>query len=248
MSLVCAAVVAPAQVDIRLEIKNTTVLTHEPLMAGVTVVNQGLAALTLNAANGTGPQLRFNVEHDSGSSAVRRQGARPQELVVPAGQARALDVDLTMLYNMTQSDRYFVRALLMGGSIEVRSPLKVIDVVPGLELASASGSVPRAPGVRRIYSLRYWTRKQEEHIFLCVHDESFARTFSPVYLGSLIRVVRPTIELGAGGTVTVKHQVNRAQMMVSTLKSQPNKLSLLSQRPVRITSKALPKAPSLLRN
>jgi hypothetical protein len=245
---VFAAVIATAQVDIRLEIENTTVLTHEALMARVTVLNQGLAPLTINAADGTGPQLRFNVEHDSGRSAARRQGARPQELAVPAGQARALDVDLTMLYDMTQSDRYFVRALLIGGNVEVRSSLKVIDIVPGLELASASGSVPRAPGVRRIYSLRYWARKQEEHVFLCVHDEPSGRTFSPVYLGTLIRVVRPTMQLGEGGTVTVKHQVNRAQMMVSTLKSRANRLSLLSQRPVRMRSKPLPKAPSLLRN
>jgi len=240
------AVSAMGQADLKLDIENTTVLTHEPLMARVTVLNSGTLPLVINDASGAGPQLRFSVEHDSEQMATRRQGGALAPLTLQPGQAQVLEVDLTMRFVLTQSDRYFVRALLDGDGAQARSSLKVIDVVPGMELASVTGSVLRAPGVRRAYSLRYWSRNQKEHVFLCVSEAPSGRVFPPIHLGTLIRVVRPTITVGQGGTVTVKHQVNRSQMMVSTLRSLRDKLALVSQRPVRITTAAPTKAPATL--
>jgi hypothetical protein len=241
-----AAVSAMGQVDLGLEIENSTVLRHEPLMAHVTVLNGGAVPLVINAAGGVGPQLRFIVEHNSGRSAVRRQGGALASLTLQPGQAQMLEVDLTMHFVLTQADRYFVRAVLDAGGGQARSSLKAVDVVPGIELEAVTGTVPRAPGVQRTYSLRYWGRKQKEHAFLCVSESPSGRTFAPIYLGAIIRVVRPTVTVGKDGAVTVKHQVNRSQMMVSTLRSRRDKLTLVSQKPVRITTAAPPKAPARL--
>ncbi|MBL7075936.1 MAG: hypothetical protein ISS31_00555 [Kiritimatiellae bacterium] len=242
-----AAAMATGQVDLRLDIATSTVLTHEPLTARVTVVNNGALPLAVNAADGSGPQLYFGVEHDSGVSAVRREGGALPAFMVPPGRVETVEVDLTMRFVLTQSGSYFVRALLDGGGVEARSSLKVIDVVPGIELIRTSGNVPYAPGVRRTYSLRYWGRQRRDHVFLCVSDAPSGRTFAPIHLGTLMRVVRPTMSAGDDGVVTVKHQVNRSQMMVSTLKSRRSRLSLVSQRPVRTSSAPMPKPPTLPR-
>ncbi len=238
---------AMGQVNIQLECENTTVLTHEPLTVRVTVLNSGVTPLVINSAGGAGPQLRFSVEHDSGRPARRRQGETLAPLTLQPGQAQVLEVDLTMHVVLTQPDRYFVRAAVKDGvDVLARSSLKAIDVVPGTELAAAAGGVPGAPGIKRTYSLRYWGRKQKEHVFLCVSDAPSGRAFAPIHLGTLVRVVRPTVTMGKGGMVTVKHQVNRSQMMVSTLRSRRDRLTLVSQKPVRITNAAPPKAPARL--
>ncbi len=246
MATLLTAVSAMGQVDLRLDIENTTVLTHEPLMARVTVVNNGVEPLVVNAAGGAGPQLYFNVEHDSRGASARRQGKVLPPLTLQPGHAQVVEVDLTMHFVLTQSGRYFVRAKLGGGGVEARSSLKVIDMVPGMELVSVTGSIPRTPGVRRTYSLRHWSWKREKHVLLCVSDAPSGRVFAPIHLGTFISVVRPTLTVGADGMVTVKHQVNRFQMMVSTLKSLRDKVTLVSQRPVRITASAPPKAPASL--
>jgi hypothetical protein len=240
------AAAAVGQVDLRLDIENTTVLTHEPIVARVTMLNGGAMPLVINAASGAGPQLRFNVERDSGRLAERRQGGSLSPLTLRPGQAQLLEVDLTMHFVLTQSDRYFVRAVLDDG-VEARSSLKAFDVIPGMELVKVTGNVTGAPGVQRTYSLRYWGRNRKEHVFLCVSDAPSGRAFAPIHLGTLIRVVRPTVTVRTDGTVTVRHQVNRSQMMVSTLRSRRDKLTLVSQRPVRMPTPPRPKPPTLPR-
>ncbi len=245
--LLVAGTAAMAQVHVRLDVGTSTVLKHEPLMVRVVVQNDGGAPLIVNAPGGSGPQLRFNVEHNNGRRARRRQNAGRKQVAVPAGEARVIEADVTKYVDVTAPDRYFVRAVIEGAGGEARSTLKQIDVVPGLEVARTVGAVALAPGVRRTYSLRYWPRNQEEHIFLCVSDVPTGRVFEPVYLGTLVRVVQPTLELGADGIVTVVHQVNRSQVMVSTLNSQRDRLTLVTQKPERIAAGAPRKAPGLPR-
>ncbi|MBT3294200.1 MAG: hypothetical protein HN919_04475 [Verrucomicrobia bacterium] len=234
------AVSAQGQLDLKLRLEHAAVLTHEPILAHVTIHNTGIQPVTLNAPDGTGVQLRFYIERDNGDSVATRRGApRPGRVVVPVGGTQTVSADLTMLCAMQKTGRYFVRGLVSGGRADSRSRLQMVDVVPGLELTKVSGAVPGAPGVRRTFALRYWARERKEQLFLCVSDEPRGRIFAPVALGAVIRVVRPTLTMDHAGTVTVSHQINRAQMMISNVRSAATRLTLESQRTVRIQS--LPK-------
>lgn len=170
----------------------------------------------------------------------------PRLSVSPGGVA-TVDLDVTRYAVMREPGHYFVRVVLEGGGFSARSTLKAVDVVPGLELLRATGGVPGAPGVRRRYVLRYWPRKNKEHLFLCVSDAPSGRVFAPIHLGLLLRVMPPSIAPAENGTVIVKHQVNRSQMMTSTLRSRPGQLALVSQDPVRLSAPPPPARPTLPR-
>lgn len=232
VALTLLAASAAGQLDVSLHMEHSAVLLHEPLQARVTIHNGGIDPVTLNDARG-GVQLLFYVERDNGVSIPARQQAPPvKRMVVEPGKTQAIEIDLTMQFAMADPGRYFVRAVLDDGREAIRSRLKMVDVVPGLELAKASGAVPKAPGVQRTYSLRYWARDGKEYAFLCVSDTPSGQVFAPINLGTLVRVARPTVTIDDQGAVTVTHQVNRGQLMVSTLESAADKLTLKSQIPV----------------
>ncbi len=232
---------ASGQLKLGLDVDPSTGIVHESLMARVTVENGSGAPLAVNSGTEAGLRLRLSVENDGGERAPSREAHPLPRLDIGPGGVQTLEVDLTMRFVMSQPDRYFVRAVLEGGATDVRSPLKVVDVVPGLELARTSGRVPGLTGVRRDYVLCYWPRDRKEQLFLCVTEAPSKRVFPPIYLGSLVRVMKPTITLGADGLVEVRHQANRSQVMVSTLRSRRDRLSLVEQRPVRLAAGGTPR-------
>ena len=246
MSGVLLSVSAQGQLDLKLRLEHASVLAHEPLLAYVTIHNSDIQPVTLNAPDGTGLQLRFHVDRDNDTSVATRRGApRPARVEIPVGGSQTVSLDISMLCTMQKTGRYFVRALVSGGGSAGRSRLQMVDVVPGLELTKVHSAVLGAPGVRRTFCLRYWARERKEQLFLCVTDEPVARIFAPVALGPLIRVVRPTITMDKDGIITVMHQINRYQMMVSRIRSAATRLTLESQRTAPIAMGPRPGSATL---
>jgi len=228
---------ARAQVEVELNIETSAVLAYEPLMAHVTIRNNTSQAFTLNGDGATAPTLLWDVECANDERVVPSSDAPALPRVeVPAGATSAFVIDLTPRFQMGRPGRYFVRALVEDGDGVARSQLEMVDVVPGLELAQSKVRLPGVLGVERRCSLRHWSREGKDYLFLCVTDYPSGEHYPPLNLGSVVRVIRPTITVDANATLTITHQIDRGQLMVSTVKSVQGGLSLTTQKAVRIQS------------
>ena len=237
MIVALTAAQAAAQVEVALRIETSAVLSYESLLARVTVRNNSAYPLTLNGSGAHSAALRFRIERKSDDRVPMASNARAlQRTVIPVGATKEYLVDLAARFQIARPGRYFVRAHIQGEGLTAKSQLEMLDVVPGLELATLKARVPGTPGVLRQCSLRHWARGVKDYLFLCVTDSPSGQHDRPLNLGALVRVIRPTLTVDHAGTVTVTHQINRAQLMVSTLQSKRGGLSLTAQKVIRIQS------------
>ena len=104
-----------------------------------------------------------------------------------------------------------------------------MDVVDGIELKSVSRSIPGDPNRIRKYSIRYWTRDRKESLFFRSEEEATEMVYGVHYIGGLIRVFKPALNVDRKGNVTILHQSGRSLFTKTTFKSESYAVRFVDQ-------------------
>ena len=134
-----------------------------------------------------------------------------------------MDVFFAEHFSITESTRYFARAVLIHKRIRYESTLKSFNVVPGLRCGGAVQMFSNKEGLRREFELVHWGRDQVEHLFMKARDEGIStRRWRTTDLGPVIRVKPPVISVMQTGEVVVLHLATQGKFLYSTFWSLPD--------------------------
>jgi len=219
---------ARAGLDVTLDLEHETCLQYEAVVAIVTVHNDTDSSLVIHKKSAS--RLFFVIERkrDELVSMINDEPPVRRLAVDPDETGRVL-VDISRLYDVAATGRYFVRAVITRNGQRSESGRKVLKVVQGLELASVTKSVPGYADLDRTYKLRYWVRKDYEHLFLCVDEKESRLNYGVFELGRLVRVTEPLLEVDRKGNVIVVHQNGKDSHTRSVFKSERNGVTFVDQ-------------------
>jgi len=202
---------AVGQVRLGVDVEHESVLENEPVIATVAIGNDADTPMVF------GPD-----SYNARLTIVLRRGVRRTE-ELPADAMRQLDrriivlpgevhrevVELSSLYPMHEQRSYRVSVRVEHEDIAYSSRERVFDIVSGIEIASAVYPVPGYRDRKLAYSLRYWRRRQSEHLFLVVNDRTAGIAYGTFDLGRVIRFWPPVLRYDHAGRISVIHQSGR---------------------------------------
>jgi len=221
-------VLSQAQYAVDMVLENTSYLQFEAMEARVTIRNDSDHMLLLGGLRETAV-MEFKIIRNNETVTRRTRGLLVENVLVMPGQTKDIIIDLGRNYNIQSLGQYSVSATFsMDGSKSQTSP-RVVDVVPGLELDSKLRSVFNKPASVRKYSLKYWSRKDREMLFLCVVDEKEGMNYGVFMLGPIVRVFPPELSVDVAGNVLIKHQADNGVFAYTTLKSTVDGVALVGQ-------------------
>lgn len=139
-----------------------------------------------------------------------RDGRIIEELALEHDEAQAFQIPLTDWFALPEG-HYQARVKIFCGDLRYDSPIVIFDVVPGIEVATASHHVSLRPPVERTLRLVYWSREGHEYAFLRAEDHPSRGRIRTMLLGDILRIKKPSIERGPGGdgTFFIYRQVTR---------------------------------------
>ena len=124
-----------------------------------------------------------------------------------SGEGQLLDAFFAEHFPITESTRYFARAVLIHKRIRYESALKSFNVVPGLRCGGAVQMFANKEGLRREFELVHWGRDQVEHLFLKATDAGIStRSWTTTDLGPYLSMTRPKVSVLPSGEVVTLHR------------------------------------------
>lgn len=190
------AVTASAQaVSFRLSMSHESFVLGETVELTLKIVNQGaLPIVVRDYVAYSGNRLYLEItDQNKGEAKKIREGDIITDLALEKDEGEAIKINLSEWYHLP-SAHYQVKAVLICNGLRYDSPIQVFDVVPGIELATASHYVSLRPAVERTLHLVYWGREGREIAFLRAEDKPTGTMCRTLLLGDIMRVKRPSIE------------------------------------------------------
>ena len=231
-AVVClAASAALAQtLGFEVEMKHTSYVVGEPVLASVTIENHGFRPVHLSDF---GPfkenRLFFEIsQQPQVYLKQRREGKIITELELEKDEGTSCGVNLSEWYNLLAPGVYRIRAVLILGNERYESPMTGFDVVPGIELASETQFLQGRPPIERKLLLVYWSRDGKDVAFLRARDAN-GTTYGTLELGSLIRNRRPILQKVNETTYYVHRQITSDVFQRAEIISDASGVSLKEQ-------------------
>ncbi len=201
--------VAHGQVDLKLEIPQTQMLTGERIEVAVRISNFTGRTLTLGAETNW---LRFQVEDRSGA-AVFKLGEVPDSghFVLQAVERGTLRFDIAPCFKLDQPGRYKVFALArIPGGEDVASPAASFELVRGTRLAQQPFGFDGPAGMeRRKYVLHQANYLDTVALYVRVCDDTETVSYQVTRLGKTVSFTKPQNLLDAESRWHVLHQFGR---------------------------------------
>ena len=204
-----AASAALAQsLGFEVEMKHTSYVVGEPVLASVTIENHGFRPVHLTDF---GPfkenRLFFEIsQQPQVYLKQRREGKIITDIELEKDEGTSCGVNLSEWYNLLAPGSYRIRAVLILGNERYESPMTGFDIVPGIELASETQFIQGRPPIERKLLLVYWSRDGKDVAFLRAWDAN-GTTYGTLELGSLIRNRKPVLQRVEETTYYVHRQV-----------------------------------------
>lgn len=218
-----------AQVRIGLRMENETVLQYETIRAFITVYNDSQQTLVIDKDYGDFRLVPFLTNSSNEPESLINKKPICSELRVKAGQKEVILVDINKWYDFSHMGRYSLEIQGLWKGVKFISNIVSIDVVGGFELTSVDKNLSGYTDKIRHYSLRYWTRRKSEHLFLRV-DEPANRMHYGVYdLGRVIRFFKPILKVDADDNVKIIHQIGKDCYKKTVFASTPLGVTFVDQ-------------------
>lgn len=230
LSLVACAAVAQT-VEFELKPSHSTYVVGEPIDFTLRLANVGPTPVIVDDV---GPyadnRVWLEITTQNGNP-VKPLGKTDivESLMLMSGESFTDTFDTAEWYPILPRGRYYIRAILFHGGRRYETALRLIDIVPGLELASASEPIPGRPGHQRDLRLVYLAREQREFVFLRSIDDGGPQTSPTLRLGTIVRIARPTISIAPDGSITVRHQATRNRFQETRILSESDGLRVESE-------------------
>ena len=225
-----APLAALAEVKLEVRLDNDAVLQYESAYVFVGVMNDTDLALDAQAEDPMKPEFRFVIEKraDEPLPLVNKTPLVTKLRIRPS-ETKQFVIDLAAFYDLTGEGKYSMHLELVWRGRLYKSNTQLLDVVPGVEILHVNKSLLGYEDRVRTYSVRYWTRKGAEYLFLRVDDKENGMNYGVFQLGSLNRFTKPTIDVDRLGNVTVVHQASAECFMKSSLKAFRDRVEFTGQ-------------------
>ena len=231
VSLAASAALAQT-LGFEVEMKHTTYVVGEPVLASVTIENHGFRPVNVTDF---GPfkenRLFFEISQQSQPQVFlkqRREGKIITDLELEKDEGTSCGVNLSEWYNLLPPGPYRIRAVLILGNQRYESPLTGFDIVPGIELASETQYLQGRPPIERKLLLVYWSRDGKDVAFLRAWDSN-GTTYGTLELGSLIRNRKPVLQRDGDTTYFVHRQVSSDSFRRAEIISDASGVALKEQ-------------------
>jgi hypothetical protein len=203
----------------------------EPVLAAVTIENHGFRPVNIT---NFGPfkenRLFFEISQTPQVYLKqRREGKIITELELEKDEGSTCGVNLSEWYNLLSPGSYRIRAVLILGNERYESPMTGFDIVPGIELATATQYLQGKPPVERTLLLVYWSRGGKDVAFLRAWDSN-GRTYGTLEIGSLLRNRKPVLQKVNDTVYYVHRQVTSDALQRAEIISDGSGVSLKEQQ------------------
>lgn len=230
LAFLAALPAARAAVHASMELEHNVFLRFESIRARLTIYNDTDDPFIIDGVGTSGSsQLYFEVRYRGRLLPVREGEPHVGRILVLPDERRVAEIDLCDAFPLSREGRYFIKAIASQADEAWESEMTMIDIVPGMPVASTERVVEGYPGRLRKFSLRYWPRDGHEHLFLSVDEQRDGYNFGVFELGRLLRVSKPSLRVNRKGEVRVWHQCASDRYVLSALQARPDEVSLVGQ-------------------
>jgi len=216
---------------IKLTMEHQAYLQFEPMVGYVTLWNESDYPVIVDDEDAERANTRLDLVVTRNGREVKRLSDKPlvPRLSLLPGERHMLMVDVSNLFDVGTEGRYMIDVSVVRDGINYGAKPMMADVIPGIEIASVTRSVPGYPGRDRTYSLRYWTREKQETLFLRVDEPSTGDNYGVFQLGRLLRIHKPRIEVDRDGFVQVTHQTAYNRYARTLFEVTPDEVRFIDQ-------------------
>ena len=195
---------ARAQLSISCRMKHTRVLQFERMAMEISCRNDTGRTLTLGGKDSdVALYLEFLQTPDY---PVAPKGSflldAPVELI--PHKVTRVEVNLRDYFFVQETGPFSARAKLVWGDYKYTAKKAYLDIVPGLEIASAMARTLDGTAVRH-FSLRTLHRDMGNHLFLRIDDQAEDLCLAVHELGRFMRDVTPQLQADASSNVHILH-------------------------------------------
>lgn len=200
------ALVARAQVDVKLEFEQDKFLPGEKAEVKVRIANFTGSPLRL----GERPDwIRFNIENISGAGVARKSELEETgAFTLKTGARATLRFDLAPLFRIDEVGRYRVTATVFTGPGEthvVTAPVEM-EVMHGVVLWEREFGVVGGGGERRRYAIMQANYLRRARIFAIITNPEASVTHHVVPLGTVVSFNPPAMALDPQNRLHILHQ------------------------------------------
>lgn len=224
----CCGTSATAQVRVSLEPEHNSAILHEVIVLKLTISNDTDIPLVFSKTYSTS-SLRLRIRKSSANPSLGDICNLERELVVMPGKSKTELIEAGELYDFKQPGSYRLRAEVDYGDVRFKSREKIIDVVPGVEIARAIRPLPGYVDTGITYTLRYWTRNRTEYLFLCAEDRMRSVWYGTFQLGQIVRFRDPEFTFDSNKVLHIMHQSGRARLTKSTFHVSESGINFVAQ-------------------
>ena len=230
-ALLAASVSMAQTLGFAVEMKNTSYVVGEPVLATVTIENHGFRPVIISDF---GPfksnRLFFEISQTPQVYLKqRREGKIVTDIELEKDEGSTCRLNLSTWYNLLAPGAYRIRAVLILGNERYESPTTSFDIVPGIELARATQYIQGRPAIERTLLLVYWNREGRDVAFLRAWDANGA-VYETLEIGPLIRNRRPVLQKVDDTTYRVHRQVTSAALQRTEIISDVSGISRKEQQ------------------
>ena len=203
-----AALASTSEINVDLKLDSGDAICGERVRGVITIENFSPDVLDVDYA-GSSDRLFVEVYRSADGSQLERvsSGKFTAPFKLNGGKAQKLEVFLGDHYGLGSEGQFIAKPVLVHGGMRYEGALRAFSVVPGMKIGGAAQIFGDAQGLRREFSLVYWSRGGKDHLFLAARDEGgAARPWRTRDLGPLMRITRPTISVLPSGVVIVIHR------------------------------------------
>lgn len=206
------------QLEIGARLQHARLLQFEPVLTTVRIQNR--TPRPVRVGRGEEVELHFDIGARPGDYMRERpNGRHADSFTVDPGETVSVVINLLDRYPLTRQGPYSIRARLSYAGGSRHSGRMFLDVVPGMRIAAAEGSLTgELGGPRRVCTLLHLTRDGREHLFLRFDDPDAQLCHGVHDLGSMIRFFDPILSIDLRGQVHVLHQSAPSRFTHSTFR------------------------------
>ncbi len=206
LTLFLMALVARAQVDVKLEFEQDKFLSGEKAEIVVRIANFSGAPLKLGERD---DWIRFSVGNVSGVGVARKAELEPTgAFTLKAGARATLRFDLTPLFQIDQVGRYAATATVFTGPGEthvITAPAE-FEIMRGVVLWEREFGVVGGRGERRRYAIVQANYLRRARIFAVITNPEASVTYHVVPLGTVVSFNPPSMALDPKNRLHILHQ------------------------------------------
>ena len=230
VAIVAASAARAQSLGFEVEMKHPSYVVGEPVLAAVTIENHGFRPVNITDF---GPfkenRLFFEISRTPQVYLKqRREGKIVTDLELEKDEGTTCGVNLSEWYDLLSPGAYRIRAVLIIGNQRYESPTTSFDIVPGIELATATQYLQGRPPIERTLLLVYWSRGGRDVAFLRAWDAN-GKIYGTIEIGSLIRNRKPVLQKVSETTYYVHRQVTSDALQRAEILSDESGVSLKEQ-------------------